>query len=47
MRGREKANKQFGLQKLRDFLEMLDVSHEVTMEPRYSGRGYTAQIVKK
>ncbi len=47
MRGREKANKKFGLQKLHEFLEMLEAPHEITMEPRYSGRGYTAQIVKK
>ena len=47
MRGREKANRQFGLQKLHNFLEMLETPHEITMQPRYSGRGYTAQIVKK
>lgn len=47
LRGREKANKRFGLEKLNAFLEMLEVPFDVTLSPRYSGRGYTTQIVKK
>lgn len=47
LRGREKANKEWGLQKLNDFLKMIKIPHQVTMEAKQSGRGYAVQIVKK
>ena len=47
LRGREKANKDFAKQKLQEFLEMLGTEYSVAMEPRYSGRGFATQIVKK
>ncbi len=46
LRGREKRNKEFGLQKLRDFLNMFE-DCEIVEEPKYSGRGYSVKIVKK
>lgn len=47
LKGREKVNKEWGLQKLNDFLEMIDVPINVVMEPKYVGRGFVVQIVKK
>lgn len=47
LRGREKGNKDWALQKMREFLKMITVSHEVTMDPRQGGRGFVAQITKK
>jgi translation initiation factor IF-3 len=47
LRGREKANKEWALKKMREFISMITVSHEVTMEPKQGGRGYIAQIAKK
>jgi len=47
LRGREKGNKDWALQKMRDFIKMITVSHEITMEPRQGGRGFVAQIAKK
>jgi len=47
LRGREKANKEWALKKMREFINMITVSHEITMEPKQGGRGFLAQIVKK
>ena len=47
LRGREKGNKDWALQKMREFINMITVSHEITMEPRQGGRGFVAQIAKK
>lgn len=47
LRGREKANKEWALKKMREFINMITVSHEITMEPRPGGRGFVAQIAKK
>lgn len=44
LRGREKANKEFAKEKLNEFLEMIEVEYKQTMEPRYTGRGFTTQI---
>ncbi|MFB6212869.1 MAG: translation initiation factor IF-3 [Candidatus Magasanikbacteria bacterium] len=46
LKGREKANKDFAKDKLNDFLDMIDVPFKVTMEPKYTGQGFDAQIVK-
>ena len=47
LRGREKANKEWALKKMREFISMIAVSHEITMEPKQGGRGFIAQIAKK
>lgn len=47
LRGREKGNKEWALQKLNDFLKMVPVPFDKTMEPRAGGRGFIIQIVGK
>jgi translation initiation factor IF-3 len=47
LRGREKANKEWALRKLEEFLNMISVPHEVTMTPRQGGRGFVTQVAKK
>jgi translation initiation factor IF-3 len=47
LRGREKNNKEWALQKMRDFLSMITVPYITTMAPRPGGRGFVAQITKK
>jgi len=44
LRGREKGNREWGLQKLADFLKMVKLPFQVTMEPRWGGRGFLTQI---
>jgi translation initiation factor IF-3 len=45
LRGREKANKNFGIEKMNAFLKMI-APHKLLMSPRFTGRGITAQIAK-
>lgn len=47
LRGREKANKDFAKEKLANFIKMIDPEHKVIMEPRFGGRGFIMQIIKK
>lgn len=47
LRGREKENKTWSLQKLNEFLILIKVPHKVTMEPKRGGRGFITQIIKK
>ncbi len=47
LRGLEKANKEWALQKMEEFLKMVSVPFTVTMPPKQGGRGYIAQITKK
>lgn len=49
LKGREKANKDFAKKKLEEFLDSLLVSVDFKRlsAPRYSGRGFQLQIVKK
>ena len=47
LRGREKYNKPWARQKMDDFLKLIAVEHKVLQEPRFGGRGMTAQIAKK
>mgnify|MGYP001559016617 CR=1 FL=1 len=47
LRGREKGNKAWGLQKLNEFMRMIKIPHIVTMAPRPGGRGFVAQIANK
>lgn len=47
LRGREKGNKAWALQKLNEFIAMIQSPFEKTMEPRAGGRGFITQIVSK
>ncbi|MBI2591185.1 MAG: translation initiation factor IF-3 [Candidatus Brennerbacteria bacterium] len=47
LKGREKGNKEWALFKLQEFLKMINKNYEITMEPRFIGRGYVVQIIKK
>ncbi len=47
LRGREKGNKEWGLQKLKEFMAMIPVPYQMTMPPKPGGRGFVAQIAKK
>lgn len=47
LRGREKGNKEWGLEKLNEFLKMIKTPYNVTLPPRPGGRGFVTQIVKK
>lgn len=47
LKGREKANKDFGLQKLDEFLEMADFPVKKIVKPKYSRRGFTVQVTKQ
>jgi translation initiation factor IF-3 len=47
MRGREKGNKNWSLQKLKDFVTMVKIPYQVTLEARPGGRGFITQITKK
>lgn len=48
MRGREKANKDFGRLKLLEFVKtMIDPDHKVIADAKYGGRGFNMKIVKK
>lgn len=44
LRGREKGNKEWGLQKLAEFLKIIKLPFSVTMEPRWGGRGFLTQV---
>lgn len=47
LRGREKGNKEWGLNKLNEFLKMITTPHQVTLPPKPGGRGFITQITKK
>lgn len=47
LKGREKGNKDWGLQKLKEFLGMITTPHQVTLPPKQGGRGFITQIAKK
>lgn len=47
LRGREKANKAWNFQKMKDFMNMIKTPFKITSEPKAGGRGLVAQIVKK
>lgn len=46
LRGREKGNRPWAEQKLKEFMTLLDPSHKVVMAPRYTGRGFIVHVVK-
>ncbi len=47
LRGREKANKDWALKKMREFLPFIHAPFTVAMEPRWGGRGFVMQLNKK
>lgn len=47
LRGREKYNRNWANTKLKEFLEMITASYQITAEPKFGGRGMFMQIVKK
>ena len=47
LRGREKGNKEWALNKLKNFLSLIQTPHHVTMTPRPGGRGFVTQVSKK
>lgn len=47
LKGREKANKGWAEQKLRDFMGLVKTEFKIIAPPRYAGNGFSAQIVKK
>ncbi len=47
LKGREKANKGWAEQKLKDFMNMVKIEYKIIAPPRYAGNGFSAQIVKK
>ncbi len=47
LRGREKANKGWALQRLDDFLKMITVEYKKLGEPKFGGRGLMVPIIKK
>ena len=47
LRGREKGNKSWGLQKLNEFIPLIKTPHKVVVPPKPGGRGFVTQITKK
>jgi len=47
LRGREKYNRDWANTKLKEFLEMIVASYQITAEPKFGGRGIFMQIIKK
>ena len=47
LRGREKYNKDWAKQKMSSFLKMISFEYKFIQEPKFGGRGMTAQITKK
>lgn len=46
LRGREKANKDWALQKLKEFLTIIEPGYKIISEPRYGGRGFNVTVAK-
>lgn len=47
LKGREKAHKDLGREKLLAFLSLIKLPFITPMEPKYSGRGFVVQLTKK
>lgn len=47
LRGREKGNKDWARHKLNEFLAMITTPYEITLEPRFAGRGMVTQLRRK
>ncbi len=46
LRGREKALKNFALERLNHFLTLIEPGHKIILAPRFVGKGFITQIVK-
>lgn len=46
LRGREKANEAWAMERLQIFLGMIDPEYKVTVPPKKGGRGIAMQIIK-
>lgn len=46
VRGREKAHKDFAMEKLKSFLTLIDPKHKVIMSPRFIMKGIVIQLAK-
>ena len=47
LRGREKANKPWAMEKLNEFLKMLPMEYKQLTQPKFTGNGPGIQIAKK
>jgi translation initiation factor IF-3 len=47
LRGREKRNKDWAMEKLKEFLKMLPVEYKQLTQPKFTGNGPGVQIAKK
>ncbi len=47
LKGREKYNKEWAMQKLREFLASIPFEYKTIVEPKFGGRGLLTQIIKK
>lgn len=47
LKGREKYNRDWAIQKMREFLAMLPFEYKTIVEPKFGGRGLLTQITKK
>jgi translation initiation factor IF-3 len=47
LRGREKGNKGWAEQKLKEFLGMIKTEHKLVHPPKFGGRGMFVHIIKK
>ena len=47
LRGREKRNKDWAMEKLKDFMKMLPMEFKQLTQPKFSGNGPGVQIAKK
>jgi len=47
LRGRERTNKNWNLQKLNEFLTRIKIPHDIIMTPRMGVKGFIVQITKK
>lgn len=47
LKGREKYNRDWAMQKLKDFLQMIPFEYKITLEPKFGGKGLITQLAKK
>ena len=47
MKGREKLNKEWALEKLKNFLEKINLQYKIINPIKETGKGFTVQIEKK
>ncbi|OGM90517.1 translation initiation factor IF-3 [Candidatus Wolfebacteria bacterium RIFCSPLOWO2_01_FULL_38_11] len=47
LRGREKYNRDWGRQRLDEFLKLISAEYKITAEPKFGGRGIMMQIANK